>query len=83
MTAVGGFGVTPSCTLIFLTNFIGGRGCWFVMVLLRMFTDIICRQKLYHVDFRCRYQYMGNSFGWSPLVSVQPLTFFDQEMFLV
>ena len=35
MTAVGGFGVTPSCTLIFLTNFIGGKGRWFVMVLLR------------------------------------------------
>ena len=43
LTAVGGFGVTPSCTLIFLTNFIRGGGCWFVMVLLRMFTDIICR----------------------------------------
>ena len=49
---VGGFGVTPSRTAIFLTNSLGGRGCWFVMVLLRTIVDIICRKKLYHVDFQ-------------------------------
>lgn len=26
---------------------------------------------------------MGNSYDWFPLISVQPLTFFDQEMLFV
>ena len=63
---IGGFGVTPSRTPFFLTNFIGGGVCRFVMILLRMFIDTICLQKLYHVDFRRRYQYMGNSLDWRP-----------------